>query len=77
MKIEILGAGCAKCKTLEATVKQAVNELGIQAEIVKVEDFTKIMGYGVMGTPALVVDGTVKVVGRVPSVDEIKKIIKS
>ncbi len=77
MKIEILGAGCAKCKTLETSVKQAVNDLGIQAKITKVEDFTKMVSYGVMGTPALVIDGTVKVVGRIPTVDEIKKIIKS
>ena len=72
MKIEILGAGCAKCKTVERNVRQAVSELGVQADIRKVEDITEIMNFGVMVTPALFVNGESKAVGRVPSVDEIK-----
>jgi small redox-active disulfide protein 2 len=75
MKIEILGAGCAKCKSLEASVKQAVKELGIQAEIVKVEDIMQIVNYGVMGTPALVVDGKVKSAGKVLDKEAIKKML--
>jgi small redox-active disulfide protein 2 len=75
MKIEILGAGCAKCKSLEASVKQAVKELGIQAEIGKVEDIMQIVNYGVMGTPALVVDGKVKSAGKVLDKEAIKKML--
>jgi len=75
MKIEILGAGCPKCKQLTANAEAAVKELNIQAEIGKVTDIGKITEYGVMMTPALVVDGTVVSVGKVLSKDEIKKII--
>jgi len=75
MKIEILGMGCPKCKQLTANAEAAVKELNITAEISKVTDIDKITEYGVMMTPALVVDGAVKVVGRVPSVDEIKKML--
>jgi len=75
MKIEILGAGCAKCKSLEASVKQAVKELGIQAEIVKVEDIMEIVNYGVMSTPALVVNGKVMSVGKVLDKEAIKKML--
>lgn len=73
MIIKILGPGCANCKKLEANVKEAVKELGIEATIEKVQDFKDIAAYGVMRTPALVVDEQVKVMGRVPSVEEIKK----
>ncbi|MGK0464890.1 thioredoxin family protein [Clostridium sp.] len=73
MIIKVLGSGCANCKKLEANTKQAVEELGIEATIEKVEDFKKIMAYGVMKTPALVVDEKVKIMGRVPSSEEIKK----
>jgi small redox-active disulfide protein 2 len=76
MKIEILGTGCAKCKKTKEMADKAVKEMGVDAEVIKVEDFDKIMGYGVMVTPALVIDGDVKVAGRVPSVDDIKKWIK-
>jgi len=75
MKIEILGSGCAKCKSLEASVKQAVKELGIKAEIVKVEDIMEIVNYGVMGTPALVVDGKVKSAGKVLDKEAVKKLL--
>ncbi|MBI4706500.1 MAG: TM0996/MTH895 family glutaredoxin-like protein [Candidatus Omnitrophica bacterium] len=75
MKIEILGVGCPKCKQLTANAEAAVKELGICAEIVKVADITKITEYGVMMTPALVIDGTVFSAGKVLNKDEIKKII--
>jgi small redox-active disulfide protein 2 len=65
MKIQILGSGCAKCKTLEANAREAVKDLGIEAEIEKVSDFEAIANMGVMTTPALVIDGEVKSVGRV------------
>jgi small redox-active disulfide protein 2 len=76
MKIEILGTGCAKCKATEKVVRKAVEELGIQAEVVKVEDLQDIVDRGVMMTPAVAVDGEIKIVGHTPTVDEIKKIIK-
>jgi len=71
MKIEILGTGCAKCKTLYENTKKALEESGKIAEVVKVEEIPKIMAYGVMITPALVVDGQVKFSGKVASVAEI------
>jgi len=71
-KIEILGAGCSKCKKLEEETRMAAYELGLECQIEKVTDIQKITSYGVMMTPALVVDGTVKVSGKVPSVEEIK-----
>jgi small redox-active disulfide protein 2 len=73
MIIKVLGAGCANCKKLEENTRKAVSELGIDATIEKVSDFKEIMAYGVMKTPALVVDGKVKIMGRVPSAEEIKK----
>lgn len=76
MKIEILGSGCQKCKTLYSTAKQAAEEMGLAAEFVKVEDFKEIMKYGVMTTPALVVDGVVKVAGKIPGKEEIKALLK-
>ena len=75
MKIEILGTGCAKCHKLDELVRSTVKEAGISAEITKVEDIKKIMTYGVMTTPALVIDGKVKVAGKVPSIAEIKELI--
>lgn len=76
MKIEILGPGCSKCRATEKNVKKAVEELGIQAEVVKVEDLQEIINRGVMITPAVIVDGKLKIEGHKPSVEEIKKIIK-
>ena len=75
MKIEVLGTGCAKCKTLEENAKQALAKIGGFHEIKKVEDIVEIMNYGVMSTPALVVDGSVKSSGKVLNVDEILEII--
>ena len=71
MKIEILGTGCAKCKSLEEVAKQAVAKVGGFHEVKKVEDIVEIMNYGVMSTPALVIDGVVKSSGKMLSVDEI------
>ena len=76
MKIEILGTGCPKCKKLTELTEEAVSELGVSAEIIKVTDINKIIDYGVMMTPALVIDGNVKVVGRMPSKQEIIKWIE-
>jgi len=76
MKIEILGMGCKKCSDLMDNAKKAATELNIEAEFVKVEDIKKIMSYGVMTTPALVVDGVVKVSGKLPNVEEIKALLK-
>ena len=73
MKIEILGMGCPKCKQLFENAQKAVQEVGIKAEILKVEDMDKITEYGVMMTPALVIDGEVKVAGKVSSSEEIKQ----
>jgi len=72
MKIEILGTGCPKCETVAKNVQQAVAALGIQAEVIKVTDITEIAARGVMLIPALVIDGEIKAVGKVPTVDEIK-----
>ena len=73
MRIEILGTGCAKCNKTKGIVEKAVSQSGVEAEVVKVEDFDKIISYGVMITPAVVVDGEVKVAGKVPSVDDVVK----
>jgi small redox-active disulfide protein 2 len=76
MKIQVLGTGCHKCKTLAQVVEQAVAELGIAAGISKVTDLKEIMAMGVMMTPALVVNGNVKVTGRVPGVAEVKTMLR-
>ena len=76
MKIEILGTGCTKCKALEEAVKKAVAQIGGFHEVKKVEDIVEIMNYGVMSTPALVVDGIVKSSGKLLSIDEIIDLLK-
>jgi len=75
MQLLVLGPGCARCKTLAQLTEQAVKELGITADINKVTDLKQIMALGVMMTPALAVNGTLKMAGRVPSLDEIKKLL--
>lgn len=75
-KIQILGTGCPKCKQLAKQAETAAKESGIPYEIEKVTDIQMIVEFGVMSTPALVVDGQVKAAGRVPSVEEIKGMIK-
>ncbi|MFA5763902.1 MAG: thioredoxin family protein [archaeon] len=76
MKIEILGTGCPKCKVLEENAKKAVEEIKIKAEIIKVTDINKIISYGVMSTPAIVIDGKIKASGRIAEVKEIKEWLK-
>ena len=76
MNILVVGPGCAKCKTLAANTGQAVRELGVAAEINKVTDLKQIMALRIMLTPALVVDGAVKAIGKVLSVEEIKTILQ-
>ena len=73
MEIEVLGPGCARCESTEKNVKEAVQEAGVEADIKKVTDTMEIAKHGVFGTPAVVVDGEVKSVGKVPDKDEIKK----
>ena len=76
MKIEILGMGCSNCNKLYQNALEAAKQSGKEVEVVKVEDIHKIMAYGVMSTPALVLDGVVKTKGKVPKVEEIKEWIK-
>jgi len=76
MTLQILGAGCPKCKTLEAKTAEAVTRLNLQAEIVKITDFDEIMNMGVMMTPALAIDGEVKSTGKVLTSDQIISIIQ-
>jgi small redox-active disulfide protein 2 len=75
LRIQILGTGCAKCKTLAEHAEKAAKELGLACTIEKVTDLKEIMKFGVMMTPALVVDGKVKVAGKVPGLSEIKSMI--
>lgn len=74
-KIQILGTGCPKCKKLAENAQTAVESAGVECEVEKVTDINEIMKFGVMLTPALAIDGQVKVVGKVPSPDEIKKML--
>ena len=75
-KIEVLGMGCPKCNQLLQRTNEAVKDLGIEAEVVKVQDIRTISEYGILITPALAVGGVVKVAGKVPKVEEIKEWIK-
>ncbi len=76
MKIQVLGTGCAKCKLLAEQTERAVQERGFDAEVEKVTEINEILDFGVMMTPALVIDGEVKVVGKVPAIDELKKMLR-
>lgn len=71
MDIKVLGPGCPKCKEAEKVVREAVAAAGVEASVEKITDFQQMMQYGVMSTPAVVLDGVVKVVGRVPSRNEV------
>ena len=71
MEIKVLGPGCPKCKQTEQVVKEAVAEIGVEASVEKVTDVMEIAGYGVFGTPAVVVDGEVKSVGKIPKKEEV------
>lgn len=73
--LQILGTGCAKCNQLASAAKEAADSCGIEYQMEKITDFMRFADYGVMITPALVVEGVVKVTGKVPSVEELKKLI--
>jgi small redox-active disulfide protein 2 len=75
MKVQILGTGCARCKTLTANAEKAMQELGLQTEIEKVTDIKDIMKFQILMTPGLVIDGKVKAAGRIPSPEEIKQML--
>ena len=75
MRIQILGMGCAKCAKLEERTRQAATELGLEFQVEKVKDMQQIMAFGVLATPALVVDGVVKVAGKMPGVEDIKRML--
>ena len=75
--IEILGSGCNNCRRLEANAREAVASLGIEAEFRKVTDYAQIVGYGIMSTPGLVIDGTVVSYGRVPSAGDIARWLRA
>ena len=75
MEIKVLGTGCANCANLQKNVVKALEEMQLEAVVSKVEDFQKIASYGIMRTPALVINEKVKIFGRVPNVEEIKKMI--
>lgn len=77
MKIEVLGTGCAKCNLLESTTKKVADRLGLDYTLDHVKDIGKITEYGVMMTPALAIDGQVKVTGKVPSEAELEKLLQS
>lgn len=75
MKIQILGSGCAKCRALTAAAEEAARDLGVEYELEKVTDVARYADFGIMFTPALVVDGTVKVTGKVPSLEETRRLL--
>jgi len=77
MEIVILGTGCSKCKALEKLTREAVAEMGINASVRKEEDIVKIMNYGIMHTPGMVINGKVVFSGRIPAVKELKEILNS
>ena len=72
MDIKVLGPGCTKCRQTEQRVREAISESGVDAQVEKITDLMRIAGYGVFGTPAVVVDGEVKCVGKIPDKEEIK-----
>jgi len=76
MKIEILGSGCPKCKATEEIVKKVVKKLGVKAEVGHLYDIDKMAEYGVMMTPAVAIDGKIKIEGKVPTENEVEKIIR-
>jgi small redox-active disulfide protein 2 len=75
-KLQILGTGCPKCMKLAEVAENAAREAGVEYEIEKVTDINDILNFGVMMTPALVVDGEIKIVGKIPSLEEVKKMLE-
>jgi len=75
MNIIVLGTGCPKCKALEQLTRKVVSDLNLNAEVTKEEDITKIMSYGILRTPGLVVDGKILISGRIPSESELKELL--
>ena len=75
-KTKVLGPGCPKCKTTYNNVEKAVQQLGIEAEIIKIEDIEEMMQYNVLTTPVLMIDDVVKIKGRIAQIDEIKELLK-
>ncbi|MDH3237250.1 MAG: thioredoxin family protein [Deltaproteobacteria bacterium] len=75
MEVAILGPGCARCKATEKAVREALLEMGKEATIIKVEDIKEMIKYGISMTPAVAIDGTIKLAGKVPSVEEIKSLL--
>ena len=75
MEIKVLGTGCPKCKALEKATQEAISDMGINANIVKEEDIMKIMGYGIMHTPGLVINEKMVLAGRIPSANELRELI--
>ncbi len=76
MEIKVLGPGCPKCAQVEKMIREAIKEEGVTADVSKVKDMREIASHGVFGTPAVVVDGEVKSVGKIPTKDDIKKWLK-
>jgi small redox-active disulfide protein 2 len=76
MKIQILGSGCPKCKQTEANARQAAKELGLDVEIKKITDINEITDFGIIATPGLAVDGKIKFSGKIPSIEEVKEVLK-
>ena len=76
MEIEVLGTGCSKCKKTKETIEKVLKQTGTEAEVIKVEDIEAILNYGIMVTPAVVIDGEVKIAGKVPDEKEIRKWIE-
>jgi small redox-active disulfide protein 2 len=77
MKIVVYGPGCANCQNLEKNTKEAIKEIGVDAEITQIQEIDQILEAGIIATPGLAIDGEIKSLGRVPSVEEIKKWIKA
>ncbi|MDH3238406.1 MAG: thioredoxin family protein [Deltaproteobacteria bacterium] len=75
MEVAILGPGCARCKATEKAVREALREMGKEATVIKVEDIKEMIRYGISMTPAVAIDGAIKLAGKVPSVEDIKKLL--
>jgi small redox-active disulfide protein 2 len=75
-QIKVLGPGCPKCKTTFHNVEEAVKQLGIEAELIKIEDIEEMMQYNVLTTPVLMIDNVIKIKGRIAQIDEIKELLK-